>query len=238
MVSPHSPDPAAALLTRVRCGLTIVLEMLTGDSSRSVSSVLFGRTRRAILSLLYGHPDEQYYLREIVRATGFGLGSVQRELAQLTEAGIIRRSESGHQVYFRANSDSPVFTDLKNLITKTSGAAETIREALLPLRDRISIAFIYGSIARGEERQQSDVDVLIVGSISFAEAVKALRGAQERLNREINPSVYPAEEFNSRVAEQHYFIREILSGPKVFIMGDADELRRLAGERVAGEAQT
>jgi len=211
--------------------------MLTSDADRSISSVLFGRTRRAILSLLYGHPDESYYLREIVRATGFGVGSVQRELAQLAEAGIIRRTDSGHQVYFRANSDSPIFKDLKNLITKTAGAAEIIREALAPLSDRISIAFLYGSVARGEETRQSDVDVLIVGDISFAEAVKALRGAQESLNREINPSVYPVEEFHSRVIEQHYFIREVLSGPKVFVVGDAHELERLAGERVAGEAQ-
>jgi len=211
--------------------------MITHVTDRSLSAVLFGRTRRAILSLLFGHPDESYYLREIVRATGFGLGSVQRELAQLAGAGIIRRSDSGHQVYFRANSDSPVFKELKSLITKTAGAAETIRGALLPLRDRISIAFIYGSVARGEETQQSDIDVLIVGSISFAEAVKELRGAQESLEREINPSVYPVEEFLSRVAEQHYFIREVLSGPKVFVVGDEDELERLAGERLAGETQ-
>jgi uncharacterized protein len=224
-------------LTLVQGGITIVPEMLTTDTGRSVSSVLFGRTRRAILSLLYGHPDESFYLREIVRATGFGLGSVQRELAQLAEVGIISRSHGGHQVYFRANSDSPIFNDLKNLITKTAGAAETIREALLPLKARIAIAFIYGSVARGEENQRSDIDVLIVGDVSFAEAVKSLRGMQERLGREINPSVYPTEEFRSRVEERHYFVQEVLSGPKVFIMGDAVELKRLAGERVAGEAQ-
>lgn len=224
-------------MTRLWYMVTIVTEMLTEKTDRSVSSVLFGRTRRAILSLLYGHPDRSYYLRELVRATGFGLGSVQRELAQLAAAGIIRRSDSGHQVYFRANTDSPVFNDLKNLITKTVGAAETIREALLPLGDRISIALIYGSVARGEETQQSDIDVLIVGGVSFAEAVKALHEAQEKLDREVNPSVYPVEEFRRRVAEQHYFIREVLSGPRIFVVGDDNELERLAGKRVAAETQ-
>jgi uncharacterized protein len=215
--------------------LTIVLEMETRSAGRSISSVLFGGTRRAILSLLYGHPDRSYYLREIVRSTGFGLGSVQRELAQLTAGGILRRWQSGHQVYFQANSDSPVFKELRSLITKTAGLAETLREALLPLGDRICIALVYGSVARGEETQQSDVDVLIVGDISFAEAVKALGAAQERLERDINPSVYPLAEFRSRLAEQHYFIREVMSGPKIFIVGDADELERLAGARVAAE---
>ena len=163
---------------------------------------------------------------------------MQRELAQLTEAGLIRRWQSGHQVYFQANSDSPVFKELKNLIAKTAGAAEAIREALLPLSDRISLAFVYGSVARGEETQQSDVDVLIVGHISFAEAVKALRMAQERLERDVNPTVYPLAEFRSRLAEQHYFIREVLSGPKIFIVGDGDELERLAGARVAAETHS
>ena len=228
---------APETLTDVRPMRTIVLAMVTPRADKSVSSVLFGGTRRAILSLLYGHADQSYYLREIVRATGFALGSVQRELAQLVEAGLIRRWQSGRQVYFQANSDSPVFKELKNLIAKTAGAAETIREALLPLRGRISLAFIYGSVARGAETWQSDVDVLIVGDISFAEAVKALGAAQERLERDINPSVYPLDEFRSRIAGQHYFIREVLSGPKIFIVGDADELERMAGTRVAGETQ-
>lgn len=211
--------------------------MLTPITDRSASSVLFGRTRRAILSLLYGHPERSYYLREVARLTGFGLGSVQRELAQLTEVGIIRRRESGNQVHFQANSDSPIFKDLKNLITKTAGAAQTIGEALRPLRDRISVAFVYGSVARGKETPQSDIDVLIVGDVSFSEAVKALRGAQESLDREINPGVYPVEEFRSKAAEDHYFIREVLNGPIILVAGDADELERLAGQRVAGEAQ-
>jgi len=224
-------------LTIVPIVVTIVLEMLTPNTDRSVSSVLFGGTRRAILSLLYGHPERSYYLREIVRLTGFGLGSVQRELAQLAGVGIIRRWESGNQVHFQANSDSPIFKDLRSLTTKTAGAAETIREALRPLRDRISVAFIYGSIARGEEGPRSDIDVLIVGDVSFAEAAKALRSAQQSLDREINPGIFPLGEFRSKAAEDHYFIREVLSGPIILVAGDADDLERLAGKRVAGEAQ-
>jgi uncharacterized protein len=209
------------------------------SAGKDLSSLLFGKakTRRAILAILYGHTDESYYLRQIVRTTGFGLGPIQRELKQLTEAALIRRSESGHQVYFQANSASPVFKELKSLITKTVGVSDTIHNALAPLADRISLAFVYGSIARGEEKRQSDIDLLVVGSASFSEVVKTLRSAQETLGREINPTVYPVEEFRSKIAGGHYFIREVLSGEKIFVSGDEHDLKRLAGERLAGQTQ-
>lgn len=203
-----------------------------------MSSILFGKTRRAVLSLLYGHSDESFYLRQIVRVTGAGLGPVQRELKQLTDVGIIHRSVQGRQVYYQANSTSPVFPELKGLITKTAGVAETLQSALAPIADRISIALVYGSVARGEENHRSDVDLLIIGDVSFTEVVKALRSAQETLGREINPTVYPVDEFRSRITEEHYFIRDVLSGDRVFVIGDEHELKRLAGQKLAGQAQT
>jgi predicted nucleotidyltransferase len=217
------------LLTDVTQGITIVTDMETTTRNKNLSSILFTKTRRAVLSLLYGHADESFYLRQIVRITGAGLGPVQRELKLLADAGIIRRSVQGHQVYFQANRDSPIFTELKSLITKTTGLVETLQSALAPIADRIIVALVYGSIAKGEENQRSDVDLLVVGDVAFAEVVKSLRSAQETLGREINPTVYPADEFRSKVAENHYFIRDILDGPKLFVVGDEDELKRLAG---------
>jgi predicted nucleotidyltransferase len=212
---------------------------MKASAGKDISSLLFGKTktRRAILSLLYGHVEESYYLRQIVRTTGFGLGPIQRELKQLTDVGIIRRSESGHQVYYQANPASPVFKELKSLITKTVGVADTLHKALTPLANYINLAFIYGSIARGEEKRQSDIDLLVVGNASFSKVVKALRSAQETLGREINPTVYPPEEFHSRTAEGHYFLQDVLGGEKIFIIGDENELKRLAGERLAGQTQ-
>jgi len=203
--------------------------MKSDIGKRDLSSLLFGKTRKAILSLLYGHPEESYYLRQIVRRTGYGLGTVQRELILLTDAGIIRRLDSGHQVYFQANRASPVFKELKSLITKSVGIGDTLRTALSSFDDRIEVALVYGSVARGEENQRSDIDLLVVGDVAFGEVVKALRSAQERLGREINPTVYPVEEFRSRVSEEHYFIRNVLNGPKIFVIGDEDDLKRLAG---------
>ncbi len=168
-------------------------------------------------------------MRQIVRTIGLGLGPVQREIKQLTEAGVIRRSESGHQVYYQANPDSPLFKDLKSLITKTAGVADTLRHALAPRAEKIVLAFIYGSIARSEEKRQSDIDLMVVGNVSFSEVVKALRSAQETLGREINPVVYSGEEFRPRIAEEHYFIQEVLSSEKIFIIGDENELKRMVG---------
>lgn len=203
--------------------------MKTDTGNKNLSSILFTKTRRAVLSLLYGHADESFYLRQIVRMTGAGLGPVQRELKQLTDTGIIRRFVQGHQVYFQASQDSPIFNELKSLITKTAGVAETLQSALTPIAGRIIVALVYGSIAKGEENQRSDVDLLVVGDVAFVEAVKALRSAQETLGREINPTVYPVDEFRSRITEDHYFVRDILNGPKIFVVGDEHELKRLAG---------
>lgn len=216
-------------MTNVTHGVTIVTNMKIATGNKNLLSILFTKTRRAVLSLLYGHADESFYLRQIVRITGSGLGPVQRELKQLTDIGIIRRFEQGHQVYFQANPDSPIFSELKSLITKTAGVTETLKSALTPIADHIIIALVYGSIAKGEENHRSDVDLLIVGDVAFTEVVKALRSAQETLGREINPTVYPVDEFHSRIAENHYFTRDILDGPKMFVVGDGHELKQLAG---------
>lgn len=194
-----------------------------------IADALFGGTRQSVLGLLFAHPDEAFYLRQIVRRTACGVGAIQRELKQLTEAGIVTRRQAGQHVYFQANRQSPIFQELQGLIIKTSGVADVIRLALTPLAPRLRVAFIYGSFARGEQRQESDVDVMIVGDISFAEAVGALRPAQDRISREVNPSIYPPAEFRQKVAAKHHFLTQVLSEPKVFVIGDSHELAAVAG---------
>jgi uncharacterized protein len=197
-----------------------------------IAHVLFSKNRQSILALLFGHSDETFYLRQIARAVG-GLGAVQRELRQLTEAGILRRSVQGKQVYFQANPDCSIFSELKSLMSKTAGAADVLRSALAPLADRISLALIYGSMARSEENLASDVDLLVVGGTTFGEIVSALAPAQETLQREINPTVYPVEEFRAKLKLRHYFLSTVIAGAKIFVIGDEHELERLVEERVA-----
>jgi uncharacterized protein len=197
------------------------------------ASVLFGKTRRAVLSLLYGHPTETFYLRQIARISGTGLGAAQREMGQLTEAGIAIRRVSGRQVYFQANPKSSIFADLRNIVTKTFGVADVLRSALDGLAGRIRVAFVYGSVAKRREDESSDVDVMVIGDATFSEIVSALAPCQERLGREVNPTVYPVQEFRSRLSQDHPFLRDVLRQTKLFLVGNQRELSKLAKERLA-----
>jgi predicted nucleotidyltransferase len=200
---------------------------------RELASVLFGQTRLRVLGWLFGHPDEAYYLRQIVRQTGAAHGAVQRELAALTGAGVLRRTVRGRQVYFQANRESPVFPELQSLLMKTTGAVDVLREALAPLADRIAVALIFGSAARGELRHDSDIDLLVVGDAPFAAVAAALTEAQERLGRDVNPTVYPADEFRAKILGGHHFLTSVVREPHVFIIGGSDELGGLGAERLA-----
>jgi DNA-binding transcriptional ArsR family regulator len=203
-----------------------------------LASALFGKTRRAVLALLFAEPDRSFFLREIVRRIGTGQGSVHRELRRLSDADIIRRDDSGRVILYRVNRDSPVYEDLRSLIAKTGGAAEELRRALEPLRNRIDVAFIYGSFARSTGlRRASDIDVMVVGDVTFGETVEHTASAQERLAREVNPTVYSRAEFVKRVREGHHFVRDVLQRPKVFLVGGPREFERLAQGRVAHTPQ-
>jgi len=213
--------------------VTIVIEMITTEDSRLVAS-LFGKARRSVLAVLYTHPDEAFYLRQLVRASGVGLGPAQRELKGLTASGIISRTVRGKQVYYQANRECPIFEELKSLMVKTAGIADVLRSALAPLADRINLAFIYGSIAGGEHKRASDIDLMVVGDIEFGEMVAALGPVQERLNREINPTVYSRAEFAAKASAGKHFINRVLRGKLIFLIGNQDELAGMAKKRLAG----
>jgi predicted nucleotidyltransferase len=174
------------------------------------------------------HPDERFYLREIVRRTDLGHGQVQRELRRLTEAGIADRSEVGAHVYFQANPSCPVYPELRSLMLKTTGAVAQIRAALAPLESRIAIGFVYGSVARSDEHAASDVDLMVVGTASFAEVAEATRGVSQQLGRSVNPTVYGPDEFRAK-ADGH-FLRAVVSGDKAFVIGNSNELAELLGK--------
>ena len=155
------------------------------------------------------------------------MGAVQRELKKLSEAGIIRRIVLGRQVYYQANPECPVYAELRNIVVKTVGVGDVLRAALVPLADRIKVAFLFGSLVRGGQRSSSDVDVMVVGDVSFAEVVSALGRVQETIRREINPLIYPPEEFRSKLSEDHHFLKRALEGSKFFLIGDDYELAKL-----------
>src|SRR3990172_6436660 len=186
--------------------------------------MLFGVYRRGVLALLLLRPEESLHLREIARLTGKEPGTLLREVNALAASGVLLRKRVGNQVHFQANPDCPIYEDLRNILKKTVGMADVLREALAPLAGRIRAAFIYGSMASGEGGAGSDVDLMIVGEIRFAEAVAALAPAQALLRREVNPNVYPALEFRRKAAAGHPFLRRVLAERKIFILGSDDDL--------------
>jgi len=193
-----------------------------------LSNTLFGSTRGAVLSVLYGHVGESFYLRQLARLTSKALGPVQREVRQLVDAGLATRKITGGRTLYSANQDSPVFREIKSLVNKTVGMHDVLAAALNPLRKRINLAFVYGSVARSRETERSDVDLMIVGKVDFDEAVESLGAAQKTLNREINPTVYSIREFGNKVRGN--FLKTVLADNKLFIVGDEDDLREL-GEK-------
>ena len=202
-----------------------------------LATALFGKTRQAVLALFFGNDDRAFYQREVVRLVGAGHGAVQRELARLVAVGVLTRSVDGHQVYFRVNRGCPIFGELKSLLVKTAGVAGVLREHLAPLTERILVAFLYGSVAAGRETTESDVDVMVIGDVSFGEVVDALRASHETLVREVNPTVYPPAEFCHKLSAGHHFVSAVLDGPKVFVIGSDDELGRLVEGGLARRAQ-
>lgn len=205
--------------------------------SANLASLLFGVYRRGVLALLLLRPEESLHLREIARAMHKAPGTLMRELNTLAQAGVLLRKRIGNQVHFQANPACPIYEDLRNILKKTVGVADVLREALAPLAGKISAAFVYGSIARGEERAGSDLDLMIVGNVRFAEVVAALAPAQETLRREVNPNVYPALEFGKKRAAGEPFLNRVLAERKIFIIGGEDDLGQPAAHRKAEGAR-
>ncbi len=206
-------------------------------ASPNLASLLFGAYRLGVLALLLLRPEESLHLREIARLTGKAPGTLLREVNALAAAGVLVRKRVGNQVHFQANRGCPIFEDLRNILKKTVGVADVLREALAPLAGRIRAAFVYGSIARGDERAGSDLDLMIVGEAGFADVIAALAPAQALLRREVNPNVYPALEFRRKAAAGDPFLKRVLADGKIFIIGGEDDLGKPAVHRKAEGAR-
>ena len=185
---------------------------------------LLPKTRQGILAALLLRPEKPWYVSELARWMDVTPSSLQRELADLTNAGILKTHRQGRMVYYQANAELPIFPELKGMLMKTAGLVDVIAEALTPLKTKIKVAFVYGSIASGQEEPESDVDLLIVGMLKSVELVLPLRKASSTLQREVNPVLYSPNEFTKKQMSKDHFVSSVLEKPKLFVMGSADEL--------------
>jgi DNA-binding transcriptional ArsR family regulator len=189
----------------------------------SIAHFLLGQTRSAVLGTLLLHPESSLHVRELARLTGASPGSLHRDLRAMTELGLLLRQEVGRQVHYRANTQSPVFDELAGLLRKTAGLVDVLRDALAPVADQIDYAFVYGSMASGAEHAHSDVDVMVVGKIGFGDAVQALSAAQDKLRREVNPTVLTPAQVARKLKEKNSFVAQVWAKPRLWIIGSDED---------------
>jgi predicted nucleotidyltransferase len=188
---------------------------------------LVSRTKQQVLSATLLQPERRWYLLELARHLGVRPSSLQRELKLLAAAGILKRDQNGNRVYFQADAACPIFAELAQILAKTVGIVDVLKEMLEPLRDRITVAFVYGSVAVSSERSTSDIDLMVIGHILLSAVAPALRNAEQKLARAVNPIVYTPDEFRRRIARENHFLTSVLRGEPLFVIGDQNDLAKL-----------
>lgn len=197
---------------------------------RTLIDALFPKTRQGVLAATFGQPERWWFLSELANQLETSPSSLQRELASLVASGLLRQKRDGKRLYFQAESHSPIFADLRNLVVKTLRVTAGLKDALAVFEDRIRCAFIYGSVARSQEHALSDVDLMVIGPLGLSDLSPALRALEHKFNREFNATCYSPQEFGKKVRSGNHFLVSVLKEEKIFLKGDIHELEKLAGK--------
>lgn len=196
---------------------------ITSSNTTTVADALFSKVRQRVLAVLFGAPDRSFYTNEVIGLAQSGAGAVQRELADLAAAGLLSVRKQGNQKHFQANAASPVFAELRSLVLKTSGLADVLRAALLPLAPQIAVAFVFGSMAKQQGTAASDVDLLVVSdTLGYGDVFGALEAASQTLGRTVNPALYSAADFQARQLGDNAFINRVMQQPKIWLIGQEE----------------
>lgn len=191
-------------------------------------NALLPRIRIGVLAALLVQPEKAWYVAELAKRMQVPPSSLQRELHNLTAAGILKAHRQGRMAYYQANATSPLFTDLRGLLLKTAGMIDVLADVLQPFASRIRVAFVYGSLATRTARSDSDVDLMLVGTLVPADLALPFRHGRELLGRDINPTVYSPAEFRKKRLASDHFLSRVLDKPKLFVIGSSDELEAIA----------
>ena len=197
----------------------------------SLSDALFSKVQQRVLALIFGHTERSFYASEIIRSVGSGTGAVERELTRLRESGLVSVERIGNEKHYRANPESPIFSELRSLVLKTVAPGKPLKEALQPLSEMIGVAFIYGSVAKGTDTAHSDIDLMVIGNdLDYMALYGALQDAEAKLSRKVNSTFLSPADWKRKVAEKGSFISRINAQPKIFIFGSAEDLRQWASK--------
>lgn len=191
----------------------------------TVADALFSKVQQRVLSVLFGNADRSFYANEIIALADSGNGAVQRELAKLERAGLVTVTRIGNQRHYQANAAAAIFAPLRDIILKTTGLADVLRAALVPVAADVSAAFVYGSVSKGEENATSDIDIMIVSDkLSYGDLFRFLEDAAKRLGRPINPTMYSKQELTKRIRARNSFVRRVLAQPKIWLIGGENDI--------------
>lgn len=197
----------------------------TAAASSGLADALFPKVRQRVLAVFFGTPDRSFYAAEVMALVQSGSGAVQRELTDLSSAGLLMVRKQGKQKHYQANAGSPVFAELRALVLKTMGLADVLRAALAPLAGQIDVAFVYGSMARQQGTAHSDVDLLVISStLGYGELFGSLEGAAQQLGRTVNPTLYSASEWARRMQDDNVFVTRVWQQPKIWLIGTEEKL--------------
>ena len=186
-----------------------------------LADALFAKVQQRVLGVLFGNPHRSFYANEVIGLARSGTGAVQRELAWLEASGLVVVARVGNQKHYQANAGSPVFAELRALVLKTSGLADVLRAALAPVSRSIRAAFVYGSIAKGQDTAASDIDLMVVSDrLTYADLFAALEGASAQLGRKVAPTIYTSKELSKRLKQDNAFVTRVLAQPKLWLIGD------------------
>lgn len=202
-----------------------------------ILDVLFPAVRQEILAATLLSPDKSWYLSELAAHLETSPSSLQRELEALAKSGILQRRQEGRRTYYRAETASPVFAELRALFSKTAGIVPFVKSELTSFGDNIKWAAVYGSFARGEEQSQSDIDLLVVGPVGMTDLLPALRRIEQQFGREINVTRYSEAEFRAKRHDRDHFLSSILKGNLITIVGSPNDLEKAKGRRQSPRAQ-
>jgi len=188
----------------------------------SIGDALFSKGQQKVLALLFGQPEKSFYLNEVVRLASMGRGAISRELAKLEQAGLLVVSKQGNQNHYQANVSAPIFNELVSIVKKTFGVRGILQGALVTLMPHLKQAFIYGSVAKGEDHAGSDVDVMLVGEdLSYSEIMQLLEPAETQLQRALNPTIYSPVEFSERLAQGQNFLTSVMAQPRINLLDES-----------------
>jgi predicted nucleotidyltransferase len=196
--------------------------------SNSIGNVLFTKTQQKVLGLLFGKPDQSFYLNEITKLSQMGRGTIKRELERMEAAGIVVKKRIGNQNHYQANSECPVYSELMGIARKTFGVADVIKTALNSILDEVALAFIYGSVAKGEDTAKSDIDLLIVSNeLTYSEVMERLLDSETSIGRPINPTIYNVDQIEKKLKQDNAFVSRVMEQPKIWIKEDEDVYRTI-----------